>query len=138
MRLRQAVLHPTLVLKRLKENLAAQGKARKDADAGDLELATSDLDDHAIQKMIEKYSASKDGSFGDEVLEGLLEPKEEGDAVEDDSECMLCLEVRSLQSLALAKAVTRVLTDRVLCVCSRLRSRCSYRAAVILDAKAVY
>jgi DNA repair protein RAD5 len=98
MRLRQAVLHPTLVLKRLKENLAAQGKARKDADADDLEAATGGIDDYAIQKMIEKYSASKDGSFGDEVLDGLLEPKEEGDVVEDDSECMLCLEV-SLSTL---------------------------------------
>ncbi|GAA6004576.1 hypothetical protein JCM11491_002156 [Sporobolomyces phaffii] len=92
MRLRQAVLHPTLVLKRLKENLAAQGKARRAADADDLELATGEIDDYAIQKMIERYSASKDGSFGDEVLEGLLEPKEEGDIVEDDSECILCLE----------------------------------------------
>lgn len=93
MRLRQAVLHPTLVLKRLKENLAAQGKPRKNADVSDLELATANMDDYTIQKMIEKYSAAKDGSFGDEVLEGLLEPKEEGDVVEDDSECMLCLEV---------------------------------------------
>jgi DNA repair protein RAD5 len=93
MRLRQAVLHPTLVLKRLKENLAAQGKSRKAADTDDLEIATGDIDDYAIQKMIEKYSASKDGTFGDEVLEGLLEPKEEGDIVEDDSECILCFEV---------------------------------------------
>jgi len=99
MRLRQAVLHPTLVLKRLKENLAAKGKARKAAtdDDDDLDLTHGMLDDTAIQKLIERYSASKDGEGPDEkLLQELLEPKEEGDAVEDDSECMLCMEVSRL------------------------------------------
>ena len=100
MRLRQAVLHPTLVLKRLKENLAAKGKARKAADNDDdddLDLTHGMLDDTAIQKLIERYSASKDGSGPDEkLLQELLEPQEEGDAVENDSECMLCMEVSRL------------------------------------------
>ncbi|GAA5955129.1 hypothetical protein JCM3765_003203 [Sporobolomyces pararoseus] len=86
MRLRQAVLHPTLVLKRLKENLVAQGGRRPlDSDQGER------VDDFAIQKMIEQYSRGKNGS--DEVIESLLESKEEGDVLEDDeSECMICLE----------------------------------------------
>ncbi|GAA5974575.1 hypothetical protein JCM5350_001200 [Sporobolomyces pararoseus] len=95
MRLRQAVLHPTLVLKRLKENLATQGRRPITSnDSDDLEAQIKEgqrIDDFAIQKMIEQYSRGKDGS--DEVIEGLLEPKEEGDVVmDDDSECMVCFE----------------------------------------------
>ncbi|GAA5920015.1 hypothetical protein JCM1841_000379 [Sporobolomyces salmonicolor] len=89
MRLRQAVLHPTLVLKRLKENLAAKGKALTSDDDDELALV-GDLDESAIQKLIERYSATKEGTYASGVLRELLEPKAEGDGGE--GECMLCME----------------------------------------------
>ncbi|GAA5863251.1 hypothetical protein JCM1840_002523 [Sporobolomyces johnsonii] len=89
MRLRQAVLHPTLVLKRLKENLAAKGKTLTADDDDELALA-GDLDESAIQKLIERYSATKEGTYASGVLKELLEPKAEGEGGE--GECMLCME----------------------------------------------
>lgn len=51
MRLRQAVLHPSLVLKRLKENLE-QNKKLKGRSSAD---KATDLDEQDIQELIEKY-----------------------------------------------------------------------------------
>ena len=93
MRLRQAVLHPTLVLKRLKENLAAKGKSRLTADNDDSAPAAGELDEAGIQKLIERYAATKDGGSTIDILDGLLEPKEEGDPLENDTESLLCMEV---------------------------------------------
>lgn len=88
MRLRQAVLHPSLVLKRLKENLRAQGIKRAVADS---ELA-DEHEDVAIERLIERYMrGAKSGKEAEKAIEELLEPKGE---VEGEGECMLCMEVR--------------------------------------------
>jgi hypothetical protein len=57
-RLRQAVLHPSLILKRLKENLLAQGVKRRDPSSDELG-ADGELDERDIQTMIERYTAGK-------------------------------------------------------------------------------
>ncbi|GAA6061262.1 hypothetical protein JCM10212_000703 [Sporobolomyces blumeae] len=93
MRLRQAVLHPTLVLKRLKENLAAKGVRRSLTDAElEVDLTSGELDEVGIRKMIENYASSKNGGAGSDALQELLAPKEEADPLDSDTECMLCLE----------------------------------------------
>ncbi|GAA5841303.1 hypothetical protein JCM9279_000609 [Rhodotorula babjevae] len=86
MRLRQAVLHPSLVLKRLKENLRAQGIKRAVADS---DLA-DEHEDVAIERLIERYMrGAKSGKEAEKAIEELLEPKGE---VEGEGECMLCME----------------------------------------------
>lgn len=97
MRLRQAVLHPSLVLKRLKENLRAKGLNRTAIDDDPIAQA-GELEETAIQRLIERYTA---GLASQGVAEGtqdaideLLEVKDEGDADEAGIECMLCMEVR--------------------------------------------
>ncbi|KPV77426.1 uncharacterized protein RHOBADRAFT_51281 [Rhodotorula graminis WP1] len=86
MRLRQAVLHPSLVLKRLKENLRAQGIKRAVVDS---ELA-DEHEDVAIERLIERYMrGAKSGKEAERAIEELLEPKGE---VEGEGECMLCME----------------------------------------------
>ncbi|BGP07126.1 DNA helicase rad5 [Rhodotorula toruloides] len=95
MRLRQAVLHPSLVLKRLKENLRAKGLNRTAIDDDPIAQA-GELEETAIQRLIERYTA---GLASQGVAEGtqdaideLLEVKDEGDADEAGIECMLCME----------------------------------------------
>ncbi|GAA5823645.1 hypothetical protein JCM11251_000709 [Rhodosporidiobolus azoricus] len=65
-RLRQAVLHPSLVLKRLKENLAAKGVKRAAADDPELALAGA-LDERGIQSLIERWGKGEE--LGIESLE---------------------------------------------------------------------
>lgn len=93
MRLRQAVLHPSLVLKRLKENLRAAGIKKRSA----LVVDDTDADEHedvAIERLIERYMrGAKSGKEAERAIEELLQPKGEPDA-EGEGECMLCMEVR--------------------------------------------
>ncbi|SCV70982.1 BQ2448_3744 [Microbotryum intermedium] len=74
MRLRQAVLHPSLVLKRLEANLREKG----------------DADERAIQQRIIKYlgSSSLADAMLDEATNGVLEPAEEEE--EGHTDCMVC------------------------------------------------
>ncbi|GJN89752.1 hypothetical protein Rhopal_002741-T1 [Rhodotorula paludigena] len=87
MRLRQAVLHPSLVLKRLKENLRAKGITSTAIDHQPLELA-GEIEDVAIQRLIERYirSTAKPSNGGETVdaVDELLEPKDEGLGEEAD------------------------------------------------------
>ncbi|TNY22091.1 SNF2 family N-terminal domain-containing protein [Rhodotorula diobovata] len=91
MRLRQAVLHPSLVLKRLKENLRAAGIKKRSA----LVVDDTDADEHedvAIERLIERYMrGAKSGKEAERAIEELLQPKGEPDA-EGEGECMLCME----------------------------------------------
>lgn len=89
MRLRQAVLHPTLVLKRLVQNLATSKKegGRSKADRA------LDAEDEAIKRLISRFSESRyqPGSAqngSDELM--LLDDEDE-----DVPECSLCLDVSS-------------------------------------------
>ncbi|BGP15266.1 DNA helicase rad5 [Rhodosporidiobolus nylandii] len=98
-RLRQAVLHPSLVLKRLKENLAAAGVRKTAADDADLPLAGSGaLDERSIQKLIERFTASESlgaeaGGSVERAIEEVMEVKEEGEGgVEEEEDCPLCME----------------------------------------------
>ncbi|SGY79936.1 BQ5605_C008g05254 [Microbotryum silenes-dioicae] len=74
MRLRQAVLHPSLVLKRLEANLREKG----------------DVDERAIQLRIIKYlgSSSLADTMLDEAMNGVLEADAEEE--EGDTACMVC------------------------------------------------
>lgn len=95
MRLRQAVLHPHLVLKRLVSNLKAN-KAIKGRSALELQ---GDLDEDAIRKMIVGYGEDGDGSYAKGVLEGILG---EGDDKDDEGEiepCMICMDVSRAQGV---------------------------------------
>lgn len=86
MRLRQAVLHPQLVLNRLNTNLKANSllKGRTAAQK------EGDLDEKAIRDLIVQYGGAADGrgSYAKGVLEGMLG---EGDGEEEM--CMVCLDV---------------------------------------------
>lgn len=97
MRLRQAVLHPSLVLKRLKENLRAKGVNRT-AIEDDPVAQAGELEETAIQRLIERYTAglaSEDLAEGtQDAIDEMLEVKDEGGADEAEAECMLCMEVR--------------------------------------------
>lgn len=86
MRLRQAVLHPSLVLKRLSSNLEAnKGKDRTE------EEEAADIDDEAIKKMITDY-ATAGGAFAKSALDDILQGDEE-DVIEFVGQCMICLDV---------------------------------------------
>ncbi|GAA6046444.1 hypothetical protein JCM3770_004927 [Rhodotorula araucariae] len=90
MRLRQAVLHPSLVLKRLKENLRMAGIKRTAID-DDAPVPLGEFEDIAIQRLIERYMrGAKSGKEAERAIEELLEPK--GEAEEGEGECMLCME----------------------------------------------
>ncbi|BGP39099.1 DNA helicase rad5 [Rhodotorula kratochvilovae] len=90
MRLRQAVLHPSLVLKRLKENLRLAGIKRTAID-DDAPAPAGEFEDVAIQRLIERYMrGAKSGKEAERAIEELLEPK--GEADEGEGECMLCME----------------------------------------------
>ena len=83
MRLRQAVLHPTLVLKRLTDNLAeAKGKAKTKAER------EVEVDEGEIAKMIENYAK---GEGGNEKL--IQEMLDRDDGVGEVQECEICLDV---------------------------------------------
>jgi DNA repair protein RAD5 len=106
-RLRQAVLHPTLVLKRLNLNIKEQRKAK--GRSAEERAADQDLD--SIKSLIDRY-ATGSGSQDDrelslassQVMEELLEG---GD--DDASECLVCQEVSPYfyRSVAQVTDVTR-------------------------------
>lgn len=90
MRLRQAVLHPQLVLKRLAQNLAEKkklkGRTQSDIDG--------ELDEEGIKKLLDSYSGTdkeeeggrREGAYPSQVLQALLDGDEEVD------ECVICFE----------------------------------------------
>lgn len=83
MRLRQAVLHPTLVLKRLTDNLAeAKGKSKTKAER------EVQVDEGEIAKMIQNYAK---GEGGNEALIQEMLDRDEG--VGEVQECEICLDV---------------------------------------------
>lgn len=90
MRLRQAVLHPQLVLKRLAQNLAE----KKHAKARTQDDLDGDLDEEAIKKLLNSYSGTdgkegsqaEGGAYQSQVLQALLDGEEEED------ECVICFE----------------------------------------------
>lgn len=88
MRLRQAVLHPSLVLKRLRQNLEASkqqtGKSKEDKAA--------DAEEEVIEKLLASFSA---GRYSSQVKASQLP-----DLDEDAPECCICSDVRSLQLIA--------------------------------------
>ncbi|GAA6039077.1 hypothetical protein JCM8097_005308 [Rhodosporidiobolus ruineniae] len=104
MRLRQAVLHPSLVLKRLKEKLNEQGVKKRAASPSEPN-GVDELDERDIQRMIERFTKGEDlglsvGSGGaggkakevaSQAIDDLLEVKDE-DQVGEGDECPLCLE----------------------------------------------
>ena len=89
MRLRQAVLHPSLVLKRLASNLEAnKGKDRTE------EEEAGDLDDEAIKKLITDY-ATAGGAYTKSALDDILQG-DDADEIEVAGQCMICLDVCDL------------------------------------------
>lgn len=93
MRLRQAVLHPSLVLKRLKENL----RNRQAQGAGDAAEEMGQIEDVGIQRMIERYiaGAAEDDSeaAASQVVDDMLDVSSAHGAKPELGECMLCMEV---------------------------------------------
>lgn len=83
MRLRQAVLHPGLVLKRLSQNLAANKKLKGRTKAEKL----ADVEEEGIKLLIESYGGRVQSSS--KAGEGTVDDTEE-DPVDD---CIICLEV---------------------------------------------
>lgn len=90
MRLRQAVLHPELVLKRLAHNLEekkkTKGRSRADLDG--------DLDEESIKKLIGNYGkrGEESGAYQSQVLQDLLASQDADE--EEAAECVICMEVR--------------------------------------------
>ncbi|GAA5855673.1 hypothetical protein JCM8547_001639 [Rhodosporidiobolus lusitaniae] len=111
-RLRQAVLHPSLVLKRLKENLREKGSKKTAAQDEELELAgNGELDERSIERMIERWMSGRglglpegwEGGGKGEVKAsegGKGEGRDEGGVLElgseeekgEGDECPICLE----------------------------------------------
>ncbi|ORY91570.1 SNF2 family N-terminal domain-domain-containing protein [Leucosporidium creatinivorum] len=87
MRLRQAVLHPQLVLNRLNANLKANSLLKNRTAA----QKEGDLDEKSIRDLILQYGGAADGrgSYAKGVLEGLLGEGEDG---EEEEMCMVCLD----------------------------------------------
>ncbi len=101
MRLRQAVLHPSLVLKRLKENLRIR-QAQRAAGHGDSEDAdggVGPIEDVAIQRMIERYIAGSADAGSEaaasQVIDEMLDIDSSHGVKPELGECMLCMEVSS-------------------------------------------
>jgi DNA repair protein RAD5 len=104
MRLRQAVLHPSLVLKRLKENLRIRQAQRaaghvnsEDADGGSGQAGP--IEDVAIQRMIERYIAGSADAGSEaaasQVIDEMLDIDSSHGVKPELGECMLCMEVSS-------------------------------------------
>ncbi|GAA6012072.1 hypothetical protein JCM10207_005118 [Rhodosporidiobolus poonsookiae] len=109
-RLRQAVLHPSLVLKKLKENLAAQGiKLPASDDNAPLSASASgEMKEATIARLIERYTAGRaiglvqqeegeggSGSGAREKVEmaiGAVLDVDEDPIGVDDGDCPLCME----------------------------------------------
>lgn len=86
MRLRLAVLHPSLVLKRLLQNLA-------DAKAGNGRTKAereNDLDEAEIVKLITAYAKGESDGPASQVMQDLLD-RASGDG-EEDVQCGVCFE----------------------------------------------
>ncbi|GAA5986669.1 hypothetical protein JCM10908_003851 [Rhodotorula pacifica] len=103
MRLRQAVLHPSLVLKRLKENLrirraqhASNRGGDDDEDGGSGQMGQ--IEDVSIQRMIERYIAGSADADADpeaaasQVIDEMLDVSGSHGAEPELGECMLCME----------------------------------------------
>lgn len=83
MRLRQAVLHPTLVLSRLTSNIEAnKGKHRTEAEQ------EGDLDEESIKDLITGYTAANGAD-----AKALLASLGKDDDLEAEGQCMICLDV---------------------------------------------
>lgn len=91
-RLRQAVLHPTLVLKRLNLNI----KERRGGKARTTEEKELDAEDAAIKKLLDRYAVGSGNGAGSQVIEELLAKGEDDNEVE---ECLICNEVSDFSSL---------------------------------------
>lgn len=97
MRLRQAVLHPMLVLKKIKNP--------NDTDTEDEEsaaFAKGDIEED-IKELIAKYTAGAEDedsvAYATQVLNKLLEEQSEGKETEEEEECPLCLSVSPIPSV---------------------------------------
>lgn len=86
MRLRQAVLHPSLILKRLTENLKAASKLSRTK-----EEKAVDIDETAIANLIRGYAAGEQNLAGEGFLRELLDKSE--DEGEGQIECAVCEDV---------------------------------------------
>ncbi|KAK4698930.1 DNA repair protein RAD5, partial [Phenoliferia sp. Uapishka_3] len=82
MRLRQAVLHPSLVLKRLIQNLAASKKLKGKSKAEN----EADAEEEVIQKLIARFSESRLHGGGQVKVEQLA------GADEDAPQCLICFD----------------------------------------------
>ena len=101
MRLRQAVLHPSLVLKRLKENLRIRQAQRAAGHVGseDADGGVGPIEDVAIQRMIERYIAGSADAGSEaaasQVIDEMLDIDSSHGVKPELGECMLCMEVSS-------------------------------------------
>lgn len=86
MRLRQAVLHPSLVLGRLASNLAAKKKLKRS-----IEEKAEDDDEEIVRKLLVAYNDStEDSGKNSAKIEELMD----SDLAECEvSDCIICLEV---------------------------------------------
>lgn len=133
MRLRQAVLHPSLVLKRLKENLRIKQAA---TNTGAPEEDMGEIEDVAIQRLIERYVAGSADAGSEkaasQVIDEMLEVSGSKGAEVDVGECMLCMEVR-FSDLSEGKRPKQILMHLS---CSRSRCRFGCRGASTSAARA--
>lgn len=83
-RLRQAVLHPLLVLKRLNMNIEAKKKIKGRSAAE----KAGDVEDDTIKALLDDYAAGSDSKDMEVLLRGTAEQ-------EEMEECLICHEVRS-------------------------------------------